>query len=65
MTFGQRVRAMRKGRKVSMRWLAAEASLSLTFICDLENGKTKPSAETLERLADVLGTTMDQLWRGR
>lgn len=64
MTFGERLKAIRARRGVTQRWVAREAKLSASFLCDVERDKREPSAETLARLADVLGFTMDELWRG-
>ena len=63
-SFGKRVRQLRTERGLSLRWLAQEAGRSYSYLCELELGKRLPSADTLERLADVLGTSMDSLWRG-
>jgi transcriptional regulator with XRE-family HTH domain len=49
---------------MTLRWLAKETGLSNPFLSQLENGRTSPSAESLSRLADVFGFTMDELWRG-
>jgi transcriptional regulator with XRE-family HTH domain len=62
--FGPRLLAIRKARGVNQRWLARECGLSCAYVCQLELGQSLPSASVLERLADVLGYTMDELWRG-
>lgn len=46
-----------------MRFVADECGISLTAYHQIESGKSVPSAETLARLADVLGYSMDELWR--
>lgn len=64
MTFGERLRAMRERIDVSQDFITRDASISKAFYSQLENDRSVPSAETLEKLADVFGVTMDELWRG-
>lgn len=52
---GNRLRALREGRKVSMRTLAQMSGLSANALSMIERGKTSPSVSTLYRLADALG----------
>ncbi len=63
-SFAARLKSLRSARGVSQRWLAREAGISDAFLCQMERGQTEPGAAVLERLADVLGTTMDALWKG-
>lgn len=62
--FGVRLSALRRARGVTLRWLADEARMSDPYLCQLENGRSLPSAAILERLADALGLSMDELWHG-
>jgi len=62
--FGARLRRLRDRLGVSQRWLARETGLTSGALSFIEHGKCCPSAENLARLADVLGVTMDELWRG-
>lgn len=62
--FGRRLASVRARRGVTLRWLAGETGMSHTHAWQLEQGQSAPSAITLERLADALGFTMDELWRG-
>jgi transcriptional regulator with XRE-family HTH domain len=64
VAFGRRLKILRARRKISQGWLAREAGLTVAGMSFLEAGKRSPNAATLERLADVLGLTMDELWRG-
>jgi transcriptional regulator with XRE-family HTH domain len=64
LPFGRRLRRLRMGRNLSQRWLAKEAGCSGAMLCWLEQGKASPGADILGRLADVLGVSMDGLWRG-
>lgn len=51
---GERLRAVRTGRGISVRTLAGKAGFSPSFISQLENGQVSPSIASLERIADVL-----------
>lgn len=52
---GDRLRALREERKVSMRGLAARSGLSANALSMIERGKTSPSVSTLYKLADAMG----------
>lgn len=62
--FGRRLTSLRLRLGVSRGWLAREAGCTAMNLSYLERGRTCPTAETLGRLADALGYTMDELWRG-
>jgi transcriptional regulator with XRE-family HTH domain len=55
---GERLRLLRKERGISVRTLAARSSFSASFISQIENGQASPSIASLERIAEVLGTTL-------
>ena len=48
---GQRLRSIRKARKLSIRALAERSDLSVNTLSLIENGKTSPSVSTLYQLA--------------
>jgi transcriptional regulator with XRE-family HTH domain len=56
MTFGERLRQVRKDRGLTLRQLAAEASLDFTYISKIENGRVAytPAVETIRVLARIL-----------
>jgi DNA-binding XRE family transcriptional regulator len=62
--FGSRVKALRKRRGVSLRWVAHEAGISLTYLWEIEHSSKNLSDDILMKLADVFGVTMDELYRG-
>jgi transcriptional regulator with XRE-family HTH domain len=43
--------------------LSKESGVSLTVLYSLENKKNGPTADTLVKLADALGVTLDELVR--
>lgn len=51
---GRQLRAMRKARKLSIRTLAELSDLSINTLSLIENGKTSPSVNTLQQLAQSL-----------
>ncbi len=51
---GQKLRTIRKARKLSIRSLAEKSGLSINTLSLIENGKTSPSVSTLYQLARPL-----------
>lgn len=60
--FPQRLRELRERRRVSRRVLSELCGLSKNMIARYERGEKAPTGESLERLADFFGVTMDDLW---
>ena len=62
MTFGERVRTLRKKRKMSQNALATLSGLSPRTIFGYEAGTTFPRTQTqLFKLADVLNVSVEEL----
>jgi ribosome-binding protein aMBF1 (putative translation factor) len=59
--FGQTIRTERKARELTQQQLAFEASLSLTYIGEIERGQRMVSLDTLQRLAGALKMTAAEL----
>lgn len=56
MTFGQRLREMRKAKAMSQRELAAKSGISFAYVSKLETGSmTPPRHRTISALANALG----------
>ena len=53
--FGQAVRKRRKALGYTQSFLSAFSGLSVSFLSDLENGKTTIDLETAIRVANLLG----------
>jgi transcriptional regulator with XRE-family HTH domain len=62
--FAERLRDLRQQRAMTQQDLAKAAKIHYTHICRYEVGKSMPAADTLRRLADALGTTVDFLMDG-
>jgi HTH-type transcriptional regulator, competence development regulator len=62
MTFGERLRQLRLAQRMNQRTLAARVGIDFTYLSKLENGRMNPpSAETIVKLAHVLGANPDEL----
>ena len=53
-SFGTRLRTARRRRKLTLKQLSDLARLSVSFLSDLERGRTLPSAQSIQRIADAL-----------
>ncbi|MEE8241808.1 MAG: helix-turn-helix transcriptional regulator [Nitrospirales bacterium] len=49
-----KLKRIRERKGLSQRALAAKAKMSVTYLCNVENGKADPSLSTLRRLAKAL-----------
>lgn len=62
--FAQRLRELRKSKSLSQTELGQLAGLHYTHIGRFEREASRPSGDTLMRLADALGVTSDYLLDG-
>lgn len=60
---GRRIKAARRDRNITQEGLAASAGISLSFLGHIERGTRKASLETLIKLANALGVSVDPLVR--
>lgn len=59
-TFGQILKEVRRSKSISQRDLANKAGVDFTYISKLENDRLPPpSAETVVKLAEILGTSQE------
>ena len=59
--FGQRLKRLRKARKLSLVDLGEKSGLSFSHLSRYERGVTKPSADGLQRISDALQVSVDAL----
>jgi transcriptional regulator with XRE-family HTH domain len=62
--FAQRLRELRQQKDLTQQELARKADIHYTHIGRYESCKSMPAADTLKRLAEALGTTVDFLMEG-
>ena len=62
--FGEKLRALRKQRTLTMRELAKALGFATHgYLGDLESGRAKPSLELALKIADFFGLSVDDLAR--
>lgn len=61
---GRAIRERRVGRALTLVDLARKVKLSQPFLSQIENGRARPSLESLQRIADALDTTPQALFGG-
>lgn len=59
--FGRRVREVRHERGWTQEQLAFEAGVKRAYLSEVENGHRNVSLDVVEKLAQALGVTADQL----
>lgn len=52
------IKTLRTGNDLTLSALADKSGLSLSYISDIENGRTIPTIETLDKLLTALGATL-------
>lgn len=58
---GQRIRDLRKQKRMSQTELAKSAGFSQTTVTAWETGKAEPSSSAVAKLADIFNVTTDYL----
>src|SRR5215510_11660190 len=61
---GQRLRAIRLLRRLTLREVAKSAGVSESFVSQLERGRSSASVATLQRLAAAVGIEVSDLFAG-
>lgn len=55
ITLNRQIKSIRKMRHLTLKQVHEGTGLSISYLSDLERGVTRPSLETLERLAEFHG----------
>lgn len=63
-TLGQRLKELRQARDLTQPMVATAAGISVSFLNDMEHGRTKPSLDTLVRLSVAFDLTATEILRG-
>jgi transcriptional regulator with XRE-family HTH domain len=62
MGLGEKLKAVRKNKlNLTLSQVAEKTDLSVSFLSDVERGRTKPSLATLENLAKFYGVNLSEL----
>src|SRR5919197_1582186 len=59
---GERLRAIRRSRRATLRTIAARSGLSERFLSPISRGRSIASIASLRRIADALGVSMADLF---
>lgn len=59
---GERIKRHRLEKRMSLRNLGAKTGLAPSFLSDIERGIRRPSLDSLERISEVLGINMSELF---
>ena len=52
-SIGDRIKALRKEHSLTLKDLSEKANISISFLSDIENGRSNPSLERLDRKSVV------------
>lgn len=61
---GKKLLALRQKHQLTLKHLATDLKMSPAFLCDMENGKQCPGAETLWKLAKRFGVGVEFFFDG-
>jgi transcriptional regulator with XRE-family HTH domain len=64
MQLGDRIRELRKKKGETLKVTSEGAELSVSYLSDIERGRTNPSLQTLEALANHFSITVTDLLSG-
>ena len=60
--FGQRIKELRKQKKLSQERLASKSGLHRTYISDIERGSRNVSLKNIEKIAKALSISIIELF---
>lgn len=63
MDIGEKLKKVRKIRKYRLKDLAEKTNLSISYLSDIENGRSTPPLQTLQILCETLDIPMYELFR--
>ena len=64
MKLGEHLRELRQQRGLTLLQLSQQTALSVSYLSDLERGRTNPSIDTLERIAGTYQVLLGELVAG-
>ncbi len=64
MKLGDRIRELRKSKGETLKEISGSTNLSVSYLSDIERGRTNPSLQTLDTLAEHFGISVTDLLSG-
>lgn len=64
MQLGYRIRELRNNKGETLKNTSEDTGLSVSYLSDIERGRTNPSLQTLETLANHFGITINDMLLG-
>ena len=64
ISLGKRIHYLRKQRGLSQEDLALECEINRNYLSDLERGRRNPSLLILDKIANGLNVTLEELFKG-
>ena len=64
MQLGDRIRELRNNKGETLKNTSEDTGLSVSYLSDIERGRTNPSLQTLETLANHFGITINDMLLG-
>ena len=61
--FGKKLRKIRRDRDMTQEQLAEAIGVTMAFISRMERGRHGPSFDNLQKLAEVLGVKVEELFQ--
>ena len=61
---GMRIKYLRSLKRMSQEDLALEANVNKNYLSDLERGTRNPTIKVLEKIANALAISLEELFRG-
>lgn len=64
MKIGEELRKLRRYRGLTLSQVSEQTNLSVSFLSDVERGKTNPSLDTLQKLAEFYQVAVNDIVKG-
>lgn len=62
--FGQRIKSLRNNMGISQEKFALSIDMDRTYYASVESGKRNVSINNIEKIANGLGVTLEELFKG-
>lgn len=64
LNLGKKMKKLRLGKQLSQEKFALKIGMDRTYYASVENGKRNISINNLKKIADGLGVTLEELFKG-